>query len=120
VRNVAVGILTRELRLDAIVDTGATYCIVPPSAADALGFDSDNRIDAETSEVVGGEGQVTIDLHRCEYVRVGTAKAYDVMFGVCNIGAHSRFMLVGLTIITHFRTTFDFDEGLVLFRSRNA
>jgi hypothetical protein len=33
-------------------------------------------------------------------------------------GPGARKMLVGLNFIRQFRTTFDFDEGRVLFRSR--
>jgi hypothetical protein len=45
--------------------------------------------------------------------------AYDVEIGVQNTFAGSRQMLVGLTFIKQFRTTFDFDEGRVLFRTRS-
>jgi hypothetical protein len=42
-----------------------------------------------------------------------------VEIGVQNTFAGSRQMLVGLTFIKQFRTTFDFDEGRVLFRTRS-
>jgi hypothetical protein len=47
----------------------------------ALGFDSSNRIDCRRVNVVGGKAWM--DMHWLEYLRVGTAKAYRVMFGVC-------------------------------------
>jgi clan AA aspartic protease (TIGR02281 family) len=116
VRNVALGIIPGELRFDAMIDSGATDCVVPPSTALALGFDSSNRLGAKRVNVVGG--QADMDLHRLEYLRVGTAQVHDLMFGVLDTGPLSRFVLIGLSFIKQFRTTFDFDEGRVLFRSR--
>lgn len=61
---------------------------------------------------------VQMDMHRLEWVRVGSAKAYSVIFGVHDTFPNSRDMLVGLTFMGKFRSvTFDFDEGRVLFRS---
>ena len=61
-----------------------------------------------------------MDMHRLEYVKLGTAKAYSVVFGAHDTFPGTRNMLVGLTFIRQFRTTFDFDEKRVLFRSRNS
>jgi len=116
VRNATLGTLANEQHLDALIDTGATYCIVPPSTARALGFHSGDRIRAETISVIGG--QVEMDLHMLAYLKVGSAKAYRVMFGVYNAVPGARYILVGLSFIKQFRTTLNFDEGRVLFRSR--
>lgn len=117
IRNVTLGLIDRELRLDAILDTGATVCVIPPRTAGLLGFDSRNRLRSIKTNVVGG--QIMMDLHRLEYLRVGTAQAYSITFGIANTG-QSRFMLLGLPFIRLFTTTVDFDEGRVLFRSRKA
>jgi len=61
-----------------------------------------------------------MDLHRLEYLRVGSAKAYSVMFAVHNTVPRARYMLVGLSFIRKFTTTVDFDDNRVLFRSRAA
>jgi predicted aspartyl protease len=119
VQNVPLGTLTDEIHLDAVIDTGSTLCVVPPIFARQLGFDSSNRLEGGLVRVIGG-GTVQIDKHRLERVRVGSSMAYDVEIGVQNTFAGSRQMLVGLTFIKQFRTTFDFDEGRVLFRARNA
>jgi hypothetical protein len=67
--------------------------------------------------VVGS--QVEMDMHRLEYVKVGSAKAYSVLFGAHDTFPNTRMMLVGLTFINKFTTTtLDFDEKRVLFRSR--
>jgi predicted aspartyl protease len=68
VRNVTLGTLTNEQHLDAMIDTGATYCIVPPSNARVLGFHSSDRIGTELTNTVGG--QVSMDLHRIQYLKV--------------------------------------------------
>ena len=118
VRNVTLGTLTTEQHLDALIDTGATFCIIPPSTARVFRFNSGNRIRTETIYVVGG--QVEMDVHQLEYLKVGSARAWSVMVAVYNAVPRTRFMLVGLSFISKFRTTFDFDEKRVLFRSRNS
>jgi hypothetical protein len=42
------------------------------------------------------------------------------MFAVYNTIPGTRWMIVGLSFIRKFTTTVDFDEGRVLFRSREA
>ncbi len=113
--------MTDEIRLDGVIDTGSTLCVVPPIFARQLGFDSSNRLDQGPVNVIGG-GSVHMDIHRLEWVQVGSATAYGVMFGVQNTfaGAGARKMLVGLTFIKEFRTIFDFEGWRVLFRSRSA
>jgi len=61
-----------------------------------------------------------MDGHRLEYLKVGSAKAWSVMISVYNTVPGTRYMLVGLSFISKFRITFDFDERRVLFCSRNA
>jgi predicted aspartyl protease len=120
VHNVTLGTMTDEMHVDAMIDTGATLCVVPRNIARALGFTSGNRLRQQLVDAVGG--QVQMDIHRLEYVRVGSAKAYSVLFGVYNTFPSSRLTsrmtLVGLTFIRQFRTTFDFEENRVLFRAR--
>jgi predicted aspartyl protease len=118
VENVTLSTLTDEIRLDGVIDTGATLCVVPPSFARQLGFDDSNRLDQQSVNVIGG-GSIDMDIHRLEWVKVGSAKAYSVMFGVQDTfaGAGSRKMLVGLSFIRQFRTIFDFKGRRVLFRS---
>lgn len=118
VRNATLGTLTTEQHLDALIDTGATYCIIPPSTARVLGFNSGNWAGRERVSTVGG--QIEMDMHWLEHLKVGSAKAYRVQFGVYNTVPDARFIIVGLTFMKRFRTTFDFDEGRVLFRARNV
>jgi predicted aspartyl protease len=72
VQNVALGSVSDEVHLDAVIDTGATMCIVPPIFARQLGFDSSNRLRGGPIRVIGGS-IVQIDEHRLEWVRVGSA-----------------------------------------------
>lgn len=115
-RNVRLGTVEGERRVDALLDTGATYCVVPASVASALGFDEGNRLGKQALNVVGG--RVEMDLHKLEYVRVGTAQVYRVSFCVGDLGPAFRFMLLGLSFVEHFTTTLDFDRRRVLFRPR--
>lgn len=107
-----------EIHVDAVIDTGSTLCVVPPIFARQLGFERSNRLQGGPANVIGG-GSVQMDVHRLEWVRVGSAKAYDVKIGVQTTfaGPGARIMLVGLTFMKQFRTVFDFSGARVLFRS---
>jgi predicted aspartyl protease len=117
VQNVALGTLSDEIHLDAVIDTGAAVCVVPPFYARQLGFNSSNRLQAGPLNVIGG-GTIQTDIHRLEWVRVGSAQVHDVPIAVQNTfaGIGARKMLVGLTFIKHFRTILDFDGDRVVFR----
>ena len=121
VRNVVLSTFSDEVHVDAVIDTGSTLCVVPRVFACQLGFKPSNRLGGGPVNVIGG-GSVQMDVHRLEWVRVGSAKAYDVKMGVQKTfaGPGSRLMLVGLTFINQFRTIFDFDGGRVVFRARTA
>lgn len=101
-----------------MLDTGATYCVVPESMAKLLGFDKGNRLDVEGTNVVGGQ-KVEMDRHRLEYVRAGTARAHHIDFLVGSIGPDYKLvMLLGLSFMRRFATTtLDFGRGRVLFRA---
>ena len=119
IRNVALATISHEIHVDAILDTGATHCMVPPSMAHLLGFHAGNRLGVETASVIGG--QKTADRHCLEYARVGTARAHRVSFLVGELGSSfSIYMLLGLSFIRKFTTTMNFDENRVLFRPREA
>jgi predicted aspartyl protease len=118
IRNTVLGVSPKELHVDAILDTGATHCIVSPHIAKLLGFHKGNRLGVERTSVVGG-GERKLDRHRLEYVRVGTAKAYNVGLLVADLGPTYKFaLLIGLSFIKQFTsTTVNFDTSEVFFRS---
>lgn len=118
IRNVRLGMMEAEQRLDAVLDTGATYCVVPTRAARLLGCNPGNRLGSEA--VQGVVGRAEMDVHNLEYLRAGTAQAYRVRFLVGDIGGPlSRFALLGLSFLRDFNVTLDFDRGRVLFRGRD-
>ena len=93
---------------------------MPPNVAGILGFNSGNRSGVQRTNVVGG-GQRTLDRHQLEHVKVGTARAHHISFLVAEFGPQFRFsILLGLSFLSKFMVTVNFDENLVLFRSRMA
>lgn len=117
VQNVALGTLSDEIHVDAVVDTGATVCILPRAFARQLGFNPGNRLGGGPIRVIGG-GTVQIDEHRLESVRVGSATAYGVEIGVCTTFAGSRYMLLGINFLKKFATTtVDFERRVVRMRT---
>jgi predicted aspartyl protease len=68
VHNITLATMTSEMHVDAMIDTGASICVVPPSIARALGFESHNRLRQRRVNVVGG--QVKMDMHRLQYMKV--------------------------------------------------
>jgi predicted aspartyl protease len=117
VRKVALGVIGGEQYVDALVDTGSTYCIVPRRMARLLGFNKDNRLRTRRGSVVGGWR--TMDRHRVERIRVGTARVHGVTILVDQMGAgFSPAMLLGLAFLQRFNVTIDFDRNEILFRAR--
>lgn len=116
VQGVSLGVMNGEQRIDAVLDTGATYCVVPTDVALLLGFNKQNRLGTRPVNVVGGVKNM--DLHTMEYMRVGTATAYRVDFLVSDINRQNRLlMLLGLSFLRRFAaTTLDLDGGRVVFR----
>ncbi len=114
---VALQTMKDSLYLDAILDTGATHCVVPPSVAKLLGFLEHNRLDVIETKVVGG-GKKNMDVHAMEYVTAGTSKVHRVEFLVGDVAMGLNLnMLLGLTFIKRFeRMTVDFPDNRVLFR----
>ena len=50
-----------------------------------------------------------MDMHWLEFLKVGSAKAYRLKTGVYNTVPGARFIIVGLSFMKQFRTTFNFD-----------
>ncbi len=94
--------------LSAAVDTGASYCSIPWEAARLLGYLSDEM---ERVRVVSGEGVVYAPRIVLGRVDVGPASARDVE-AICHDLPEEAPVdaLVGLSFLTRFRLSFDFDE----------
>ena len=119
VRKVALGVMGGEQYVDALVDTGSTYCVVPRRMARLLGFNKDNRLGTEQVSVVGGWRRM--DRHRLERIRVGTARVHGVPILVDQMGAgFNPVMLLGLAFLQRFNVTIDFDRNEILFRTRKS
>lgn len=116
VQNVILGVMTGEQRIDAVYDTGATYCVVPRRTASRLGFTEENRLRSVPANVVGGEERM--DMHTMESVKAGTAMVYRVNFLVGEVRHLNKpVMLLGLSFMRNFATTtLDLKGGRVLFR----
>ena len=93
--------------LSAAVDTGASYCFIPWEAARFLGYLSDEM---ERVRVVSGEGVVYAPRIVLGRIDVGTVGARDVE-AVCRDLPEEAPVdaLLGLSFLTRFRLSFDFD-----------
>lgn len=120
IRKVTLSTVSEKIHVDAILDTGATHCIVQPNVAKLLGLHGSNRLGVQRYNVVGG-GKRFSDRHCLEHVKVGTARAHRVSVLVEDFGPEYRFfILLGLSFIRKFMLTVNLDENLVVFRSRKA
>ena len=88
VNNITLATMTNEIYVDALIDTGASLCIVPPNVSRALGFESRNRLRQRRVLVVGGEAK--IDVHRLEYMKVGSARAHNVLLACTALSPNSE------------------------------
>ena len=120
VRNVALVSLTARVHADAMLDTGAAVCIVPPSVAAALGLKSGNKIGQRAFDVVGGD-RVSMDMHCLQSLRVGSAEAYNILIAVAKPGPALRFALLGMSFMERFgTTTVDLNGDRVVFRAKRG
>jgi hypothetical protein len=117
IRNVRLGLQDRETRVDALLDTGSVYCVIPEFIARQLSLRPSERLGAERVRGVLGYS-ATMDRHRLEYVRVGTAQAHgvNILVGEAVLG----LLLLGMSFIGKFNTTLDRDEERVVFSPRIA
>lgn len=114
-RNVELALEGRTARADALLDTGATYSVIPDFAARQLGLHQSRRIGTELVQTVLGR-RSTMDRYRIDRMRVGTAQAYatDILVGEAVLG----LMLIERSFIGRFTTTLDLDGRRILFRPR--
>lgn len=115
IRDVRLAAGDQQAPADALLDTGATYCVVLEEVADRLNFQPGERLGVE--RVQGVLGRVaTMQRYRLENMRAGTAQVYgvDILVGEAVLG----LMLLGMSFIGKFTTTLDLDAGRVIFRPR--
>lgn len=115
IRDVRLAAGDRVAPADALLDTGATYCVIPEEVADRLNFQPGERLGVERVQGVLGRA-ATMERYRLEYMRVGTAQVYgvDILVGEAVLG----LMLLGMSFIGKFTTTLDLDAARVIFRPR--
>lgn len=68
IQDVALHSGERETRVDAVLDTGATRCVIPHQEAERLGFAPENRLGFYRVRGVGGV--IAMDRHLLEFVQV--------------------------------------------------
>lgn len=117
IRNVELGFGGKTARADALLDTGATYCVIPDFVAEQLDLRESERAGTELVQAVLGR-RSTMDRFRIDRMRAGTAQAHnvDILVGEAVLG----LMLLGMSFIGKFTTTLDLDGKRVVFRPRTA
>jgi|GEM_PF-6328008 predicted aspartyl protease len=115
IQNIELGFRGKTARADALLDTGATYCVIPDFVAEQLDLRESDKVGTEVVQAILGR-RSTMDRHRIDRMRAGTAQAHDVdiLVGEAVLG----LMLLGMSFIGKFTTTLDLDEKRVLFRPR--
>jgi gag-polyprotein putative aspartyl protease len=117
IQDIKLGFGSREARRDAIFDTSSTHCMITKALANRLNLHPGERIGAERVQGVSGRA-ILLDRYLLEYVRAGTAQAWDVDILVGGT-APGNFMLLGMSFIEKFQTTLHLDEMRVVFRLRS-
>lgn len=99
------------VELNAFVDTGATYCLFPADAAEALGLSLE---DGESREITVGDGNVLhVYLHKILISVAG--KEFTAIVGFTK-GLGVGFYILGTTdIFDRFRVCFQQKEKYVEF-----
>jgi gag-polyprotein putative aspartyl protease len=94
IQDITLGFGGREAPRDAIFDTGSMHCITK-ALANRLNLHPGERIGAERVQGVSGRA-ILLDRSLLEYVRAGTAQAWDVDVLVGGT-APGNFMLLGMS-----------------------
>jgi predicted aspartyl protease len=117
IQNVELEFGGKVARADALLDTGATYCVIPDFVAEQLELHQSPKLGTEVIQAVLGR-RSTMDRHRTNRMRAGTAQAHDVdvLVGEAVLG----LMLIGMSFIGEFTTTLNLDEKRVVFRARTS
>ena len=100
-----------SLRTEAILDTGASYSLIPWFLAEDLGYDP--AVSSERITVTTASGTETIPLIRLKALEAMGRRAENLLMGVHDLPPQARVSaLLGLNFLRRFRRmVIDFEAG---------
>jgi clan AA aspartic protease (TIGR02281 family) len=99
-----------------IVDTGASYTMLSPATATALGIDLENR---QTVALQTANGRIQAPLVSLETIDVGGLQIKNVTAAVHDVFPDGTISgLLGLNFLRHFRLDIDTQNGLLTLERR--
>lgn len=106
---IQIGGLTATMDVDALIDTGATYCVI--SLDDAIGMGYEPWKDIAVS-VATASGTITVPLIRVRFTRVLGFEIEDVETLVKDLEGVGVNAIVGWSFLRHFKFGFDLQQGV--------
>ena len=110
-------VLNTTKKATFLVDTGASYCVISPKLAGALGLKPGRRARSVTLQTVGG--RTTGPLVTIRSVQVGHAQAKEVHAVVHEIGPGVEGLL-GNSFLSRYTVTLDPERGVLRLRPRRT
>ena len=109
---VTIGHGNVKRRLKMVIDTGATYCMIPWHVAEELGYKP--ALSREYTPVNTANGQIHVPIISVESMIVLGKKVRKCEMLIHDLPETSRVDgLIGLSFLKHFKLTIDFIEGML-------
>lgn len=96
-----------------VLDTGATYTLIPWHLAEALGYKP--TISKESATITTASSSILVPIITLKSVTVLGKKANDIKAIVHNLPENSRVDgLLGLSYLRNFKVKIDFGKGILI------
>ncbi len=99
-------------KIQMLIDTGATMCIIPFEIAIALGYNP--SVSKEYTDITTASGSATMPLIKIEKLSLMGKEIQNVKTLCHDLPPASRVDgLLGLSYLKHFKLTIDFPKGIL-------
>jgi len=101
------------IRVQGIIDTGATFVVIPYEIAETLGYDL-HKIN-ERAQVSTPNGLITVPLITMDEINVMGKSVPQVKVAILPFPEESRVCcLVGLSFLRHFSLSIEYSTGTII------
>jgi clan AA aspartic protease (TIGR02281 family) len=99
-----------SVKIDMILDTGATFTVISWADLKALGYDP--AVTPERQEIITANGVIEVPKLKVDRIAVGNAEANQVEVICHDIPELAGIRgLLGLSFLKHFKTVIDYKQG---------
>ena len=111
--------LDDKVKVDLMVDTGASFTTLNLSILRATGVDLSRPIRSRYMAIPGPSGVLEVPMFRLNAIQVGTIKVEGLDVGLLDLPPQLAIDgLLGVNFLERFRPTFDFVNHSIILRGR--